>query len=59
MAQCVCECVLIYLDIYVILDYLLFLMRVIVVLAHELWLQHVACVSIQTEEGAVQLGIFI
>lgn len=48
-----------YLDNQVILDALLFLLRVVVVLAHELWLQHVTRASVQTEEGAVQLGVFI
>lgn len=47
------------LDVQVILDGLLFLMRVVVVLAHELGLQHVACASVQAEEGTVQLGVFI
>lgn len=42
-----------------ILDTLLFLLRVVVVLAHELRLQHITCASIQTEEGAVQLGVFV
>lgn len=48
-----------YLDVQVILDALLLLLRVVVVLAHELRLQHVARASVQTEEGAVQLGVFI
>lgn len=48
-----------YLDNQVILDALLFLLRVVVVLAHELRLQHVTRASVQTEEGAVQLGVFI
>lgn len=48
-----------YLDVQVILDARLLLLRVVVVLAHELRLQHVARASVQTEEGAVQLGVFI
>lgn len=48
-----------YLDVQVILDALLLLLRVVVVVAHELRLQHVARASVQTEEGAVQLGVFI
>lgn len=48
-----------YLDVQVIPNALLFLLRVVVVLAHELRLQHVARASVQTEEGAVQLGVFI
>lgn len=55
----VCVCAQTYPNFNIVLDNLLLLLRVIGVTAHELWLQHVACTPIQTEEGAVQLGVFI
>lgn len=59
IAKCVCVCVQTYPNFNIVLDNLLLLLRVIGVTAHELWLQNVACTPIQTEEGAVQLGVFI
>lgn len=38
---------------------LLLLLRIVAIRAHELGLQHITCTSIQTEEGTVQLGVFI
>lgn len=55
----VCVCAHTYPNHNVVLDLLLLLLRVIAIIAHELRLQHVTSKSIQTEEGAVQLGVFI
>lgn len=41
------------------LDFLFLLVRVVAIKAHELRLQHVSSAPVLTEEGAVQLGVFI
>lgn len=43
----------------VVLDLRLLLVRVVAVRAHELWLQDVARSSVEVEEGAVELGVFV
>lgn len=41
------------------LDLLPLVVGVVAVAAHVLRLQNISCLSIQTEEGAVQLGVFV
>ena len=55
MVACVCvrDCVRTYPNINGVLDLLLLLLRVVVVIAHKLWLQHITRASVQTEKGAV------
>ena len=48
-----------YPDFKAVLDFLFLLIRVVAIITHELRLQHVSSVPVQTEEGAVQLGAFI
>lgn len=48
-----------YPDVNDVLEFVLLLQWVEAVRAHDLWLQHITCAPIQTEEGAVQLGVFI
>lgn len=58
-AQRVCVRVAAHLDHNFVFDFLLVLMRVVAIHTHELRLQHVARLSVQTEEGVVQLHVFI
>lgn len=48
-----------YPDMNDVLDFVLLLQRLKAVRAHDFWLQHITRASVQTEEGAVQLGVFI
>lgn len=59
--ESVCACVRVaaHLDHNFVFDFLLVLMRVVAIHTHELRLQHVARLSVQTEEGVVQLHVFI
>lgn len=57
--ESVCVCVAAHLDHNFVFDFLLVLMRVVAIHTHELRLQHVARLSVQTEEGVVQLHVFI
>lgn len=60
---CVCVCVCVFVCTYpnhnVVLDLLPLLLGLVAVVAHELRLQHVTRASVLTEEGAVQLSVFI
>lgn len=57
--ESVCARVAAHLDHNFVFDFLLVLMRVVAIHTHELRLQHVARLSVQTEEGVVQLHVFI